>query len=48
MSETPRIIFTLRDDDVSKLDALKALFRLDTRSAVLRKLLRDAAATPKG
>lgn len=42
MAKLPRIIFSLKEDDLAKLDALREKLGVDSRAAVLRKLIRDA------
>jgi metal-responsive CopG/Arc/MetJ family transcriptional regulator len=43
MAALPRIIFSLKPEDVTKLDALVAKHGAESRSAMIRKLIRDAA-----
>lgn len=43
MAALPRIIFSLKPEDIAKLDALVERHEAESRSQVLRKLIRDAA-----
>lgn len=43
MAPLPRIIFSLKPDDLEKLDALVKAHEAESRSQVIRKLIREAA-----
>lgn len=43
MAPLPRVIFSLKPEDLAKLDALVERHDAETRSAMIRKLIRDAA-----
>jgi metal-responsive CopG/Arc/MetJ family transcriptional regulator len=43
MVALPRIIFSLKPEDLAKLDEVGVRFEADSRSQALRKLIRDAA-----
>ena len=46
MAALPRLIFSLKPEDVAKLDALVTKHEAESRAHMLRKLIRDAAKKP--
>lgn len=43
MAPLPRVIFSLKPEDLALLDKLMERHSLDNRAAMIRKLIRDAA-----
>ena len=42
MAALPRVIFSLKPEDLAKLDDLQVAHEAETRSAMIRKLIREA------
>lgn len=43
MAALPRVIFSLKPEDLAKLDALVAKHEAESRAQMIRRLIREAA-----